>query len=267
MIQKNSKMIILKSTLFFATLLPIIQGTQLYVLFSVFNPILLVMPVVMGITLGYLIGLYRYRNGIHIEELEQTQAGLTHQVELQTRELQEKNDALEKSLLLDHLTGLGNRIMLKETLEKEAKRITKEYEYLSLFMIDIDYFKKYNDFYGHLHGDEVLKKLGEFFTKQIENSQNIVVRFGGEEFIVILPACDKEKSLEIAKNLTEGVSALEIEHEKSGVSKNITISVGIHTTSSMFMEDECICIKYADEALYLAKEQGRNCFVHSEKLS
>ena len=254
-------------TLFFALLLPLIQGTQLYLLFDMFNPILLVMPVVVGTILGYLVGLYRYKIKTHIQALEQSQESLTYQVQLQTRELQERNSELKKSLLLDHLTGLGNRIMLKETLEKESEKIGKEYEELSLFMMDIDYFKKYNDFYGHLHGDEVLRQLGDFFISKTKNSKNSVIRFGGEEFIAILPACDKERALEIAKEFVEGISDLKIEHIESDVHKYITISIGVHTTKKMFIENECICIKYADEALYLAKKQGRNCFVHSQKNS
>ena len=261
--QQISKLVILAPTLFFAVLLPLIQGTQLYVLFDMLNPILLIMPVVMGSLLGFFIGLFRYKMLLHIDELEKTQTALTEQVSLQTQELQEKNDKLEKILLLDPLTGLGNRLQLKKTLEFESQRIGVEYKELSIMMIDIDYFKKYNDFYGHLHGDEVLKSLGVFFKSKILD-ENIVIRFGGEEFIIILPDCNKESSIVIAEELVNGVLGLNLEHKESEVSDKVTISMGIHTTSKIdITNSQSIYIRYADEALYLAKEQGRNRFVSS----
>ena len=245
-----------KHILFLAILLPSIQGTQLYVLFDVFNPVLLVMPVVMGCITGYAVGFYRKRVFLQIQELEQVKNSLEFRVKEQTKELQEL-------LLVDHLTGLGNRLKLKETMEFESTRIGVEYKYISLLMIDIDYFKYYNDFYGHLHGDEVLRRLGDFFNLQIEMSSATAIRFGGEEFIIILPDCDEAKSLEVAKSLLTGTLELAIEHEKSEISENITISIGIHTSDVINVTENCECIRKADEALYLAKEQGRNTFVHS----
>ena len=242
--------------LFLAILLPTIQGTQLYVLFDVFNPTLLIMPIVVGSITGYTVGFYRKRAFLQIQELEQVKNSLEVRVKEQTKELQEL-------LLVDHLTGLGNRLKLKETMEFEATRIGVDYKYISLLMIDIDYFKHYNDFYGHLHGDAVLRRLGDFFNLQIAMSSATAIRFGGEEFIIILPDCDEAKSLEIAKSLLEGLAELAIEHEKSEISKNVTISIGIHTSDVINVTKNCECIRKADEALYLAKEQGRNTFVHS----
>ena len=252
----NKQPNIFKHTLFFAILLPVIQGTQLYFLFDILNPILLIMPIVMGSITGYLVGYYKYHVYLQIKELEDVKNGLEEQVQEQTKELHEL-------LLLDPLTGLGNRLKLKEVLSHEVERIGKEYENISFLMIDIDYFKKYNDFYGHLLGDDVLKHLGNFFKTKMLKTQNSVIRFGGEEFIVILPDSDVENSLKVAEYLVRGVRELNIEHEKSDIDKKITISVGIHTTSNITLVENSEYIKQADKALYLAKEQGRNIFIHS----
>ena len=263
MTNKQKYTIILKYTAFFATLLPMIQGTQLYFLFDMFNPFLLIMPVVMGTITGFLTGYYRYRVLMHIQELEETQIGLEQKVQEQTQSLQDKNKELENLLVTDPLTGLGNRIKLKNVLEYEAKRISKEYKYFSLFIIDIDYFKKYNDFYGHLQGDEVLRTLGAFLRSKTLETEDVMIRFGGEEFVVLMPDCNRENATKKAEELVEGIEALNIEHEKSLVCKKVTISLGIHTTDKLNLLEECECIQKADEALYLAKEQGRNRFIHS----
>lgn len=260
---QNKTRFILKYTLFFALLLPTIQGTQLYILFNMFNPILLVMPVVMGTITGFLVGYYRYKVILQISELQSAQSVLKIQVQEKTQELQETNEALQKALLLDPLTSLGNRLKLKEVLETEEKRIKNEYDYISFLMIDIDFFKRYNDYYGHLMGDDVLISLGKYFLHKFKDTETQVIRFGGEEFILIIPDCDVEKSKIIAARLVKEVEALNIEHIKSEVSENITLSIGIHTSESM---ENAHSIKKADDALYIAKEQGRNHFVHSESI-
>ena len=251
--------IILKYTFSFALLLPIIQATQLYILFDIFRPILLIMPLIMGITTGFLVGYNRFHVIKHIEELEKAKESLTKQVAEQTRELQKKNQTLSQLIMKDSLTGLGNRIMLKETLVKESQHIVSDYDELSLFMIDIDYFKKYNDFYGHLMGDEVLIAIGQYFQNIIKNTNNTAIRFGGEEFIIILPNCSNDEAKLIAKKFVDGIKNLHISHQKSEVSSYVTISLGICTTSIINAQD-CQCLKKADEALYKAKEQGRNSF-------
>jgi len=245
----NKKPNIIKDTLFFALLLPLIQGTQLYFLFDLFNPGLLIMPIVMGSITGYLVGFYKREVFLQIQELENTKNSLEHQVQEQTKELQ-------AMLLLDPLTGLGNRLKLKETLDIELERLGSEYKYISILMMDIDYFKYYNDFYGHLQGDNVLKSLASFLQESIDESQNSVIRFGGEEFMVILPDCDTVALQKIAQQLVEGTAALNIEHKKSKIAQCVTISVGAYCAESI--EDKSLFIKNADDALYRAKEQGRN---------
>jgi len=227
-------------------------------LFDVLNPILLIMPVVMGSILGYLVGLYKYRVQRKIDELQSAKENLTRQVELQTKELQKRNDDLKKSLLIDPLTGLGNRIKLKEILKLESESLSVNYTHLSVLMIDIDYFKKYNDFYGHLDGDEVLKSIGAFFRTKMLNNSNTIMRFGGEEFIAILPDCDQDLALQTAQEFIDGVQLLNIEHKASECNEKLTISIGVHTTNAVHMLTKNELIKTADEALYIAKEQGRN---------
>ena len=262
----NKKIIIIKYTIFFAILLPIIQGTQLYVLFNVFNPILLIMPITMGSITGFLVGYNRYNVLLQISKLKNIRDNLKIQVIEQTKELEEKNKTLNNLLLIDPLTKLGNRIKLKELFVQEKENIGNQYKNLSLLMIDIDYFKKYNDYYGHLKGDEVLIKLGEFFSQKESGTNHKAVRFGGEEFIIILPNCDKEEAKIIAQDYVNGVKALNIEHIKSEEYKKVTLSIGVHTSDKINSSENTECIKKADEALYLAKEQGRNRFKHSEEI-
>ena len=262
----NKNRTILKYTLFLATLLPMIQGTQLYVLFGDFDPILLVMPVVMGTITGFLVGYNRYRVLLQIFELKNIQDNLKTQVKEQTKELQVKNEELNKALLMDPLTALGNRVKLKEVLTFEESRIGKEYLTVSVMMIDIDYFKKYNDYYGHLNGDKVLIELGKFFLFKEKGTENKTIRFGGEEFIVILPNTEREKAQKIAQEYLDGIMALNIEHLKSDITNKVTLSIGIHSSEKISMTEDCECLKRADKALYLAKEEGRNRFKHSEEV-
>lgn len=249
--------IIIKYTLFFASLLPTIQGTQLFFLFDLFNPLLLIMPIVMGTITGFLVGLNRYKVLQHIHDLEKAKEELSKKVEEQTKELKEKNAELHKLILLDPLTSLGNRIMLKNILQEESSKISHKYKYFSLFMIDIDYFKKYNDFYGHLEGDEVLIKIGTFLKETLKKYSAEAIRFGGEEFLVLLPNHNELQAQQVAQELIDGIYNLNIEHQKSLTTNRVTISLGICTTTSIDPQ-ECKCIKEADTQLYYAKENGRN---------
>ena len=249
---------ILKHILFFALLLPMIQSTQVYIFFGVFNPKILIMPFLIGITAGYLIGYYRQRNQEHIQKLSVAKLELKEEVEAKTLELKQKNITLKELTLTDALTGLGNRVKLKKVFKQVYKQLGTDYQSISVMMIDIDYFKNYNDHYGHLKGDDVLTSIAKVIRESIEETDASSIRFGGEEFCIILPRCDANIAIEKANILVEQIRSLHIQHKKSDVSEHVTISIGVHTINTLEEATERTLINDADKALYMAKERGRD---------
>ena len=258
--KKEKFLFIAKYTLFFAFILPIIQATQLYMLFNIVDFILLIMPVVVGVIVGTLVGSYRYNNLEYILKLKHTQYSLEEQVSLQTQELEEKNLVLEKMAKTDPLAKLGNRVLMKEVLELEYTKVSKDYEYISIMMIDIDNFKAYNDFYGHLKGDEVLEFFGKYFLENAQKHNYVPIRFGGEEFCIILSDCNKESAMKNANIILQDIRNENIMHEKSDVADYVTVSIGIQTTNEIQSYENCAVINDADKALYNVKISGRNNF-------
>lgn len=246
-------------TLFFALLLPAIQSSQLIAL-EVFKPILLIMPVTMGTITGFLVGYHRQKTKEYIISLEKSQASLTVKVNKQTQELQRKNMELLKLAHTDTLTKLGNRLLLNELFRKESQRIGKSYTYFSIMLLDIDYFKNYNDFYGHLEGDEALRQLGKTLIDYTEDTDMHAIRFGGEEFCILMPNCDHHKTIPRAQKLLEDIRALRIPNQRSEVSRVVTVSIGLYTTVDRSELIDNMAIKEADRALYMAKAQGRDRF-------
>jgi diguanylate cyclase (GGDEF)-like protein len=264
--KKNRYLYIGKHTLFFALLLPLIQSSQLIAL-GVFKPILLIMPITMGTITGFLVGYHRQKTREYIRSLEQTQTSLEEQVLQQTRELVEKNRALEMMARTDSLTKLGNRIFLKESLEAEAAKVGVENKAFSLMMIDIDYFKNYNDRYGHLKGDEILEILGETLLSHTRETSMRASRFGGEEFCLLMPGYDQETTQQEAQRLLETIRSLQIPNLSSDVSDILTISIGVYTTDKASELQNSTVIQKADQALYMAKTQGRDRFYTCDEIS
>ncbi|MGZ5075977.1 MAG: diguanylate cyclase, partial [Methylobacter sp.] len=145
-----------------------------------------------------------------------------------------------------------------QTLDTEWKRATRHGKQLSVAMVDIDYFKQYNDTYGHGAGDEALRQIAKAMLKIVNRSGELIARYGGEEFVVLLPEVGPEEAVLIAKRIRHSVEALGINHEKSSVSPVVTISVG--GVSMMPRTDSTIAdlLALADDQLYLAKRSGRN---------
>jgi diguanylate cyclase (GGDEF)-like protein len=168
--------------------------------------------------------------------------------------LREKNVELHEISITDSLTGLYNRKHLMETLDKEVSRSQRHSRSFSLLVIDIDHFKKYNDTYGHLAGDEVLSKLASVFKESIRSS-DYAARYGGEEFIIMLPEIGPEQGVEAAERIRHKV-AEEI-FSGDGESIKVTISVGVACYPKNGEDAESV-IRNADAALYEAKELGRN---------
>jgi diguanylate cyclase (GGDEF)-like protein len=126
-------------------------------------------------------------------------------------------------------------------------------------MIDIDFFKLFNDTYGHLQGDICLKKVGQEIKKNLKRSTDLVARYGGEEFVVLLPNTDKSGAMFVAESIRIEVNGLKITHGASIVDKYITISLGVTTTIPTISSHSNEFISKADKALYFAKKEGRNC--------
>lgn len=169
-----------------------------------------------------------------------------------------QHDILENLSSRDGLTGIANRRRFDEFLNQEWLRAKRNKTQLSLIMMDVDYFKQYNDNYGHLAGDDCLKQIASTLESQLKRPTDLVARYGGEEFVSILPDTDSEGALHIAKLFLESVSELKIPHSHSNVADYVTISIGVATVipSALFSKEELI--KVADSSLYEAKKAGRN---------
>ena len=167
-------------------------------------------------------------------------------------------DRLRELSATDGLTLLANRRSFDETLERQWHQATRHGDPVSLIMIDIDYFKPYNDIYGHGAGDRCLQQVATAIAAGVRHEGALVARYGGEEFAVILPRTDADTATEIAEGLRRRVEALGIAHTGNPVSSRITISVGISTRTPPQTDDFEDLMKSADQALYKAKEGGRN---------
>ncbi len=173
-------------------------------------------------------------------------------------ELKHYRDLLKDASLIDGLTGIPNRRRFDEVLKSEWKRAFRDKKPISVLMADIDYFKRYNDHYGHLEGDECLKRVAECLQNTLKRPADLAARFGGEEFVGILPATTAEGALKIAETYRESVEALQVEHQESPISDYVTISVGVATIMPSEEQGEEKLVRRADDALYEAKEAGRN---------
>ena len=175
-------------------------------------------------------------------------------------EIKNRETELTEKTFLDSLTGIFNRRYFDENVEKEWKKCIRENESLSLIMLDIDFFKKYNDYYGHQEGDNCLKKVAQEIKISLLRPSDIAVRYGGEEFVVILPNTNINGALRVAERIRQNIINLAIKHEASTVSEVLTLSQGI---AEMNNQNDTVyeCLKNADRSLYEAKNKGRNTIV------
>ena len=183
--------------------------------------------------------------------------------EYQKAELEKANLVLQQQSLKDPLTDLWNRRHFDETLHLEWKRALRYKRPLSLLMIDIDQFKAYNDNYGHQAGDKCLQRVAKELMSAFSRASDLAVRYGGEEFIVIIPELEREEVLEKAYSVRKAVENLKIEHKHSPVSCYVTISIGVAATVPDKNSSPKDLLLEADKALYRAKAVGRNrvqCF-------
>ena len=158
----------------------------------------------------------------------------------------------------DGLTGIYNRRYFDETLAREWKRTMREKAPLSLIMLDIDYFKKYNDTYGHQAGDECLRQVATTISRALRRPADMVARYGGEEFVVVLPNLKLEDSAKFGETIRAKIEALKMEHKQSDANPFITVSLGIASVVPSSISSYEELVGAADKALYSAKNKGRN---------
>lgn len=165
---------------------------------------------------------------------------------------------LEELSYKDGLTGVSNRRMLDVVLEQEWERARRERQPLSVLLIDIDFFKQYNDYYGHIQGDDCLKQVAHTLSDVATRSRDFFARYGGEEFLMILPETDALAARKVAERCQQFIFKTQIPHERSEVSQILTISIGSGTTVPNRGDTLRDFADSVDRALYQAKQAGRN---------
>lgn len=181
--------------------------------------------------------------------------------ELQRRQqlLEASNAHLQRLSALDGLTGIANRRVFDDTLVREARRCERGGSPLALVFVDVDYFKRFNDTYGHLAGDQALRRVAGALAVVARRPGDVITRYGGEEFAFILPDTDADGACAIAEDARASVRGLAIEHRASDIAPYVTLSVGVasmHPSDGLL--DSAELIARADAALYLAKHNGRD---------
>jgi diguanylate cyclase (GGDEF)-like protein len=200
---------------------------------------------------------------MHLYEIPTPSGGLL-MARLDVTELVQKSEALERSnaqlerlSATDGLTGLANRRLFDQQLHQEWQRSMRTQLPLSLLLVDIDHFKRYNDHYGHVTGDACLRQVAVILSDCAQRAGELVARYGGEEFAVLLPGTDREAAMAVAQRCMDELAKARIEHANSTVSSHLTWSIGVATVlASPDLLPESL-VRCADEALYRVKGSGR----------
>lgn len=180
-------------------------------------------------------------------------------VELNTSKL----DLMEQ-VQYDPMTGIYNRRFLESNLPQVVEALAKENGYLSVLMLDVDFFKKFNDTYGHSMGDVCLQAVAQTLHSCIPEGKGFAARYGGEEFTIVLPGATEETARAIAEQILKEIRARSIPHEHNTSTGCVTISIGV--TTGVVQSKQCgkLYLQTADKALYLSKQNGRNRFTFIE---
>lgn len=182
----------------------------------------------------------------------------TETLEKVTKELQKINQEVKALSNMDGLTRIANRIKLDSYAQDLFAKAYKNKTKVTMMIIDIDNFKEYNDFYGHLIGDEALIKLAKILEKSIEGKEGLVARFGGDEFVIVINNCDLEEAKNVSKFIAKSLKAKKIKHENSVVNPYLTVSIGIIAKVPQKKTTYALLMDFADQALYQAKAKGKN---------
>ena len=168
------------------------------------------------------------------------------------------NQKLQILANIDSLTQIPNRYRFQEFFNREWRRMTREKSPLAVILCDIDYFKQYNDDFGHQAGDHCLQKVAQAISSVVKRPADLVARYGGEEFVVILPNTKASGALKVAETIGQNIEKLQIKHSQSSISNFVTLSLGVACTIPNKNNSQELLLASADKALYQAKQQGRN---------
>lgn len=175
-----------------------------------------------------------------------------------TENLNSSKLELQDRVHYDTLTGIYSRRYLEETLKSDLQAAAQNGGLFSVMMLDVDFFKKYNDTYGHSDGDNCLRRVAKAVAESLTRADDFVARYGGEEFVVVLPNTDESSARVIANRILENVRALRIPHANNAAAPYVTLSIGLTTTTVEKTHTGADYIKRADEALYASKQSGKN---------
>jgi diguanylate cyclase (GGDEF)-like protein len=188
-------------------------------------------------------------------------------LEIATQKLKKLNKKLENVSYTDSLTSMHNRRYFNLVYERELKRARRTHSHITFMMLDIDYFKQYNDTYGHIEGDNALKVVAKVLSETLRRPSDFVFRLGGEEFGVLLTQTDESNSAKLARELCDAIREEKLEHKGSAVNNFLTISIGVVCCIADDALNEDILISRADEMLYEAKETGRDRYIITTNMS
>ncbi|MDF5708981.1 MAG: diguanylate cyclase [Nostoc sp. S4] len=213
-----------------------------------------------GLVITYQCAIPRYWQPFEVNLLQQlaSQVAIAIHQSVLYQQLQDANEELQRLVTLDGLTQIANRRRFNEYLESEWHRLKREKMPLSLILFDVDFFKLYNDSYGHLAGDNCLQKIASALLSTVKRPADLVARYGGEEFSVILPNTETKGAIHLAQAILQAVRDLAIPHAQSSVSDHVTVSLGVVSTVPNCEMSPQYLINAADKALYTAKQQGRD---------
>ncbi|WP_343186693.1 diguanylate cyclase [Anoxynatronum sibiricum] len=204
-------------------------------------------------------------NAAMYEEIQHMNRDLEEKIRQRTLELTNTNRKLMLMSRTDALTGADNRRSFEEKLQKEWHRLKRENQPLALIMSDIDFFKEYNDQFGHPEGDACLRQVAAAIGKTLRRETDVLARYGGEEFIIMLPNTDMAGACRVAEKIRKNVEALQIKHPYSQIHRVITVSFGVAAATPSRATTPEALVRRADQALYAAKQQGRNCVVLTDE--
>lgn len=179
----------------------------------------------------------------------------------QEQELETLKKQLEEYSYQDGLTGIANRRFFEDSYQREWLNAQREQQPLTLMLLDIDYFKQYNDYNGHILGDACLKQIAQILKKSVSRPRDLVARFGGEEFVLVLPDTSQASAIEVVERILQSIRTADICHSSSPLDQRLSVSLGVKTIIPTQKNDKMAFLKEVDQNLYLAKEQGRNGYV------
>ena len=176
----------------------------------------------------------------------------------QEQELIELKKQLETYSYQDGLTGIANRRLFNELFQREWLSAIREQTAFSMLMLDIDHFKNYNDCYGHIQGDACLQEVANILKATLTRPRDVVARFGGEEFAIILPDTNAQAAAELAERLISNIQTADLVHAASPIAPYVTVSIGMKTANIQPKDDRLKFLQELDQALYHSKKAGRN---------